>query len=151
MFRIIPTHIKSLFHRLPAAFEKAPDKRDSMVISSKLHTINFNDTGIALGTTPIFDIEADATHPVYIRFLCYVDTVFNAGTTNVLTMGSDLTTALNVFAGADINEAVVGMNGPKYVKIVARTKFYVNYAQTGGAATTGKATFIAAIEAVFDK
>lgn len=149
--QLTPSHDKSLFHRLTSLFERAADKREATIMATKLHRVNFNDTSIAAGTVPIFDIDADPTHPVYIEFLCNVDVVFNAGTTNVLTLGSDLTTALNVFGAADINEAALGMNGPKFARIAARTKFYAKYAQTGGVATTGQATFMATIRGVYDK
>lgn len=143
-------HESSLFFRLSALFEKAEDKMDGMIQSCKIHRLNFNTTNVAAGTLVAFDIDADATHPTYVEFYAYIDTIFNAGTTNVVTLGSDITTAVNIFAGADIAEGTVGSNTPKIIKFTARTKVYMKYTQTGGAATTGQCTFLATVKNCFN-
>jgi len=68
-----------------------------------------------------------------------VVTVFNAVTTNVLTVGTsaDPTTLV---AAADVNEAAVGTTvKAKSSVLTAETEFVAKYTQTGTAATTGQA------------
>jgi len=70
-----------------------------------------------------------------------VRTVFNAGTTNVLTAGTIAVPTLLCEAG-DVNEAAVGTT-PVFHRgggvLLADTEFFAWYTQTGGAATTGLA------------
>ena len=91
-------------------------------------------TGVAMGTLP--------ANSYILDIMVKVDTVFNAGSTNVLTVGK--TGTLNAFvAAADVNEASataqrvttgIGSIGSTAVPVL------IAYAQTGGAATTGAAT-----------
>lgn len=134
----ICSHIGSLFHRLSSTFEKAEDKLDSVINSTKMHRILFSTTSISGGAVVVFDIDATAAKPVLLRFDFVVEEVFNAVTTNVVTMGSNTTTSNNVLAAADMDETVLGASFSKLVLIASRTKFYAKYTQTGTAATTGK-------------
>jgi hypothetical protein len=107
-------------------------------------TVNYNDTGISSGVVK-GTLPADAQ---IIGILANIQTVFNAGTTNVLTLGTSSTATQYVAAG-DLDEATAattqiapsaawgGISRPS-----VDTDVYVKYAQTGTAATTGKATFV---------
>lgn len=105
-------------------------------------TVNFNDTGIAAGIR-FGTLPAGAE---IVNTVVKVKTVFNAATTNVLTVG---TTALGVdiVAAADVNEAAVAsttvLTG-NALTIAADTPIFAAYTQTGTAATTGQAVIIIA-------
>lgn len=134
----ICSHIGSLFHKLSTTFQKAEDKLDSVINSTKLHRVSYNDATVSSGANVIFDIDATALKPVLVRFDFVVEEAFNAGTTNVVTVGSNTTTSNNVLAAADLDETVLGASFSRVVLIAARTKFYSKYTQTGTAATAGK-------------
>lgn len=75
-----------------------------------------------------------------VEVIADIETVFNAGTTNVLVVG----TATDDDAYADaaaINEASATLQrvGGKRAVIDGETNVYAKYTQTGTAATTGKA------------
>lgn len=97
--------------------------------------VNFGDVGIAagvlFGTMPIGGLITD----IDIR----VATAFNAGTTNAINVG---TTAggTQIFTDA----ATAGHRQPTIpnLSFAADTDMYVQYAQTGTAATTGLADFV---------
>lgn len=69
-----------------------------------------------------------------------VITVFNAGTTNVLVVGT-AGTADELAAAGDVNEAAAGLTtlAKDIAALAADTEYLAKYTQTGGAATTGKA------------
>lgn len=136
------THIRSCFQKLAStALNTFEEKIDAVVEACKGRIINFNTIGVA-SAVKIYRIQASVSKPKYVNFQCYVDTAFNAVTTNVLTLGTT-TTATEIFAGGDIDETTVGPNTSKLVKFTANTDIYAKYTQTGTAATTGKATFLA--------
>ena len=92
--------------------------------------------GIQIGTVP---------RGARLRGLhVYVDTAFNAATTNVLAAG----TAATGTQLADGTATAAGTTGYKTVTtgnaltFASDTPIYVSYAQTGTAATAGAATFI---------
>jgi hypothetical protein len=67
-------------------------------------------------------------------------TVFNAGTTNVLTMGTVAGSYADVMGSGDINEASATWQEKQLdTVLLVDTDYYVKYVQTGGAATTGSA------------
>lgn len=148
--QLIVEHVRSLFHKLSSAFQQAEDKFDAVINASKLHRISFNTTSISGGAVVVFDIDATASKPVLVRFDFVVEEVFNAVTTNVVTMGSNTTTSNNVLAAADLDETVLGATFSKVVLIAARTKFYAKYTQTGTAATTGKLMMAATVVSQFN-
>lgn len=97
------------------------------------------------------DLEALAVGDVVVQAWAEVITAFNAGTTNVLTVG-DGTTADKYLAAADITEATpavypTGGKGPYAAETAAGT-LRVTYAQTGTAATTGAARVYALVSSV---
>jgi hypothetical protein len=108
-------------------------------------TVNFSDTGVAtgiqIGTLP---------QGAYITSGSSVEvvTAFNAGTTNVFTVGTVLATANNIFAAADVTEATPGVyaivlaNQGRAAAAAGDVPIYVKYTQTGTAATTGQAVVV---------
>lgn len=104
--------------------------------------VNYNDAGIASGV-------AKQTLPagaIVLNTDVLVTTVFNAATTNVLTVGLNGATANNLVGSGDVNEASAQMFGsivPTATQpLSADTPIYVKYTQTGTAATTGAAVVI---------
>lgn len=114
-------------------------------------TVNFNDANIAAGVkfgrlpAQSYILSVDA----------HVTTVFNAGTTNVLTLGTTQAPANEIVdaatANGSINEAsatvqhLTAAPGLGLAATAAGEKdLWVKYTQTGTAATTGSATIIIA-------
>lgn len=105
--------------------------------------VNFNDAGVAtgvfVGTLPNGALIVDAIANVRI--------VFNAATTNVLTVGTNVGGPYNNILGvADVNEAVLGgyrapilALGTTSFLITADTDIFAVFTQTGAVATTGQA------------
>lgn len=86
-----------------------------------------------------------------LRTSVFVETVFNAGTTNVVTVGTTKASANELAGNADVDETAVGMNSGAVanqgnVNTGAATDgnggvgLYAKFAQTGTAATAGNAT-----------
>lgn len=103
----------------------------------------FGDSTVVLDTLAVGD--------VVLRCWAEVTTVFNAGTTNVLTLG-DGTTANKYLAAGDVNEASAtvtptGGLGPFKAETAAGT-LTATFAQTGTAATTGAAKVYAIITSI---
>ena len=103
-------------------------------------TVNFSDLGIATGVPfGAMPMNAEITSVVV-----KIKTVFNAGTTNVLAMG---TTGIgqDIVAAADVNEAALGsttvLTG-NALSFPVDTPLFVSFTQTGTVATTGKAVII---------
>lgn len=74
-----------------------------------------------------------------------ITTVFNAATTNVLTVGQNATANTDIVAAGELNEGATGVTivGTGCALTFANdTDIYVRYTQTGTAATTGAATII---------
>ena len=107
--------------------------------------VNYNDASISGGARAYGALPAGA---IVIGTDCYINTVFNAVTTNVLTCGTNTTTSNNIFAAADVDETATGLTqnvkptGTALGPLSADTDVYVKYTQTGTAATTGKAYIV---------
>jgi hypothetical protein len=102
-------------------------------------TVEWDDAGLITGI-PIGALEAGA---IPLRAGVLVQTAFNAGTTNVLVLGSiadddGLVTSVN--AGAGVLGVKVGTGAQIGIPLAANTVFYAKYTQTGTAASAGKAT-----------
>lgn len=102
---------------------------------------------IPFGSSTV-DLDTLAVGDVVINCWVQVVTAFNAGTTNVLTVG-DGTTADKYIAAADVTEGTPGVYpaggaGPFAAETAAGT-LKATYAQTGTAATTGSARVYALI------
>lgn len=103
-------------------------------------TIGFGQSSVALDTLSVGD--------VVVRCWAEVLTIFNAGTTNVLTL-DDGNTANKYLGASDVTEGTVGVYpsggiGPFKAETTERT-LTAKYAQTGTAATTGSARVYALI------
>jgi hypothetical protein len=106
-------------------------------------TINYNTTGIAsgvvIGTLPV--------GAVIQNWRVTVETLFNAGSTNPITIGTTATGA-ECAASASITSGTAGVytGSPAataaWSKTTAQTPIYTAYIQTGTAATTGKAHIV---------
>lgn len=107
-------------------------------------SVTYSDTGIATGVSKQY-LPAGA---VIIGTDCFVTTTFNAQTTNVLTVGTNGTTANNMIASGDVDETTAALT--QNVKptstalgvIAADSLVWVKYTQTGTAATQGAATVV---------
>ena len=100
--------------------------------------VNYNDPGIAAGVV-IGRLPAGAQ---VTQALARVRTTFNAGTTNVLTIGTNANSYDNIFAAADIAEGSAGNNAAPLANlqdVVSEADVFVKYTQSGTAATQGKA------------
>lgn len=74
-----------------------------------------------------------------------ITTVFNAATTNVLTVGANATANTDIVAAGELNEGATGVTivgTGCALTFASDTDIYVRYTQTGTAATTGAATII---------
>lgn len=118
--------------------ESAPGEFGSLRLVAA--TIGFGDSSVALDDLAVGD--------VVVKVWAEVVTVFNAGTTNVLTV-DDGNTANKYLGASDVTEGTVGVYpsggaGPFKAETAART-LTAKYAQTGTAATTGSARVYALI------
>ena len=106
--------------------------------------VAFNTNGVAsgvlIGTVPAGSKIVDIS--------IYIDTVFNAATTNVL-QGGTTGTGTNLFTSTDAaptaagyKTAANGANQGRGLVFAADTDLFVSFTQTGTAATTGAATIV---------
>jgi hypothetical protein len=110
-------------------------------------TINFNDQNIGSGQ------QFGALPPgAYIFAIdAYVTTAFNAGTTNVITIGTSKSSA-NEIVASGITAGTPGVYhlnsaaglGLAVTNVATNIPLYAKYAQTGTAASTGSVTIVIA-------
>jgi hypothetical protein len=106
--------------------------------------INYNDTGISSGVGKQY-LPAGA---IILGTDVHIATAFNAGTTNVLTVGTNTTTDNNIVAAGDVDETATGLTqnikptGTALGPLSADAQVFAKFAQTGTAATAGKAYVI---------
>lgn len=107
-------------------------------------TVAYNTTGI--GTADTVYMATLPTGAFVLDVVVNIDTAFNAGTTNVLIVGTSDDDDEFVAAG-DVNEAATGATrvttGLGYKTTQAET-IYVKFTETGTAATAGQATIVVA-------
>ena len=97
-------------------------------------TVKYNDTDIATKEA-VFVAPA----PMLITQVGVdVTTAFNAGTTNVLTLGTN-SDADNICGSSDISESKGASTKAVFVQLAKGDKVYAKYAQTGTDATAGAA------------
>ena len=101
----------------------------------------FSQSGLVTGL-PIVCLEKGC---IPLRAYARILTGFNAGTTNVLTLGTaavpdSLVTSANAVAGTPGFKPGSGVD--LGVELLNDTQFYAKYGQTGTAATAGEAEFI---------
>ena len=114
------------------------------VVNTLKKTVNFNDAGIATG----LPFDNYLPQNAFIEnVLVEIVVVFNAGTTNVLTVGTNASTYNNIVAAGDINEAALGVT--QVTRGIGRSLTaagdvlpYAMYTQTGTAGTTGQAIIV---------
>jgi hypothetical protein len=100
--------------------------------------VNYNDPGIAAGVV-IGRLPANAQ---VTQALARVRAAFNAGTTNVLTVGTNASSYDNILGTADIAEGAIGNSAAPLAnlqEVLSEADVFVKYTQTGAAATQGKA------------
>ena len=108
-------------------------------------TVNYNDTNISTG----IPFAAYLPGGAQILFTTVnVLTAFNAATTNVLTVGQNATSYNDIVNAGDVNEGATGsamvLRGADLDLTAADALPYIKYAQTGTAATAGKAVIVIA-------
>ena len=107
-------------------------------------TLNYGDSGIASGVGKQW-LPAGA---LIIGSDVYVGAAFNAGTTNVVTVGTNATAYNNIIGSADVDETTVALTkgikptGTALGPLATDTQVFAMYAQTGTAATAGTATVV---------
>lgn len=105
-------------------------------------TVRFDDVGIAAGVAFGASLPAGA---LITSTLVLIETAFNAGTTNVLVVG---TTAggNDLVANADAAAGVAGAKRPDTAtvkgRLAADTPVFVSYTSTGTAPSAGVATIV---------
>lgn len=106
--------------------------------------VTFADAGISAGVP----VEWLRKGSIILGTDVLVTTVFNAVTTNVLTVGINSTAYDNIVAAGDVSEAAVALTqsikptGTALVPLAADSQVFVKFTQTGTAATTGEAYVI---------
>lgn len=111
------------------------------VLNTLKKRFQFNTPGIATGVAFENSLPMGA---VILSVIVEIITVFNAVTTNVVTVGTNSTTYNNIVAAADVNEAATGATrveraiGGALLRAAELTPF-VTFTQSGTAATTGDA------------
>lgn len=119
--------------------------------------VNFNDANIGSATAPakLGRLPAGA---FITDVTVEIGTAFNAGTTNVLTVGTSAASANEIVAAADVNEGAIGVTkvtralgttltggpgiGPNAPAVTSEVDLYAKYTQSGTAATAGVATIV---------
>lgn len=110
------------------------------VANTMVAIVNFNDVGIGTG-------NKFGTLPIGARIvdvIVEVITAFNAGSTNVFTVGTNASSYNNIVNAADVNEAATGATRVERgiggaIARAADIDVFAMYTQTGTPATTGKA------------
>lgn len=118
-----------------------PSRRDPRQVANTLkRLINYNDVDVALAAfANSLPLGANITD-VQVEVI----TAFNAGTTNVLTVGTNSASYNNIVAAADVDETAIAVTKVtrglgQSIAAAAEKPVYAKYAQTGTAATAGQA------------
>jgi hypothetical protein len=102
--------------------------------------VSFDNTGIASGIPFPNYLPQDAQ---FFAAIVKIVTAFNAGTTNVLVVGTNSSSFNNIVAAGDVDEATTGADivftGAELDTSSAPLLPYVKFTETGDAATTGRA------------
>jgi hypothetical protein len=117
------------------------------VVNTWRKQVNYNDAGIATGV-------AGVVLPIgafILRVMVEIVTAFNAATTNVLTVGTNVAIN-NIVAAGDVNAGAAAVYDVtrglgRSLTAAADVTVSVKYAQTGAAATTGQAEIVMIYEA----
>lgn len=106
--------------------------------------ISYNTTGV---TTGVRFKNALPANCIITDILVRVGTAFNAGTTNVLTVGQNSSTYNDMVNAGDVDETAIASTRVTRgvgLSLTADVDVYVMYVQTGTAATAGAAEIIIA-------
>ncbi len=125
-------------------------RQDPRNVSNTIRkTVNFNDVGIGTGVA----IGPDALPQGAFILGVWVEivTVFNAVTTNVLTVGTNAASYNNIVNAGDVNETATGVTQVtrglgRSLAAAGDTQVFVMYTQSGTAATTGQAVIVIEFE-----
>lgn len=98
-------------------------------------TVKFDATGVSTG----IDLAKLPNSAIITRAVAKVTTAFNAGTTNVLTVGTN-DDIDNILGSSDVTEGTAGVYSKQtFVEAAKGDKVKAKYTQTGTAATAGVA------------
>lgn len=115
---------------------------DKQTVGFLRRTVNYNDTGISSGV--LMGTLPKGAH--IIQTSVHIRTAFNAGTTNVLTVGTNSSSYNDLIGTATVDETSLGYTvSAPVVDVVYPTGdlgVYAKYAQTGTAATAGVADVV---------
>jgi hypothetical protein len=109
-------------------------------VQSVVRPVAFNTPGI--GTADTIKIGTLPAGAQIVSCIVRLTVAFNAGTTNVLTVGTSVGSNADIVSASDVNEGVIGttiVSTGAGLSFAANTAVYVRYTQTGAAATTGAA------------
>jgi hypothetical protein len=110
------------------------------VVQAITATVAFNTLGI--GTADTVKVGTLPAGAQVLETIVRVTAVFNAATTNVLTVGTSSGSNADFVGAAAVNEGATGTTvvlTANDLAIAADTPIYAKYTQTGTAATTGAA------------
>lgn len=118
------------------------------VVNTLKKTVNYNDAGIGAGV--LFD-NSLPVGAFITQCLVEIVTAFNAGSTNVLTVGTNSASFNNIVASGDVDETSVAVTSVatglgRSICASADKAVTAMYVQTGTAATTGKAVIVICYE-----
>jgi len=104
-------------------------------------TINYNDASVSSGTSVPILLPKGA---MIAHTDVFVQTAFNAGTSNAITVGTNASSYNNLVASTDVvagtaSKGTKSLHGMDLGKLAADSQIFYTYAQTGTAATAGKA------------
>jgi hypothetical protein len=127
-------------------------RQDPRNVSNTIRALfNYNDAGLSAGVY-IGTLPATA---FITGWWCEIVTLFNAGTTNPITVGGNAAAYNNIMQAGDNTPGTAGV----YAAPVARLgrsvasagdiQLYLKYAPTGTAATTGQGVFVLEFEGGF--
>lgn len=124
-------------------------RQDPRQVSNTLKkTINYNDVGIANGVP----FENWLPQNAFITLvLCEIVVAFNAATTNVLTVGTNVGVYDNIINAGDVNEGAVAVTNVvralgRSLTAAGNVRPFAKYTQTGAAATAGQAIVLIEFE-----
>ena len=98
-------------------------------------TVEFDSTGVSTG----IELAKLPNNAIITRAVAKVTTAFDAGTTNVLTVGTN-DDVDNILGSSDVTEGTAGAYSKQtFVEAAKGAKIKAKYTQTGTAATAGAA------------
>lgn len=125
-----------------------PARRDPrQVLNTLKRTINYNDADVLAASFSNSLPQGAFITGVFVEIV----TPFNAGTTNVLTVGTNAAAYNNIVNAADVNEAVAGVTDVtrgrgRGLTAAGEAAVFASFAQTGVAATAGQAIILITYE-----